>query len=212
MRLQKRFFLSITLFLFVLLLLSGCDKNNTTILEPDVAMVQNVDKLNFISLDLGADALAKRRKPIIISTTVTPKHGGMLTRFLDGANRTDERFADMWGKVTLEFPAWAVDKKVNVSFKLMRGFFMGFVELEYSPHGLVFNRPAILNICGKNLDLSSIDQARVDDIKLYYTSQLDGVWREMNCKEIFIDVENGIFRVIDGKLPHFSRYAVAYSD
>ena len=215
MKILKRFLLSLSPFVFASLLLCACEQNKGMVLEPELAQTHeeiNQPELNFVSLDAGQNELAKPGEPIIISTIVTRKDGGQLKRIMDGSNRRDEKFENMRGRVTLDFPPQAVNEKVNVSLKIMRGFFMGFVELEYSPHGLIFNMPAILNIRGHNLDLSGIDPNVVDKIELYYTSQENGVWVKMRCKEIFIDLETGTFRVVDGELPHFSRYALAYSN
>ncbi len=215
MKIQKRFLLALSPFLFASFLLCGCEQNKGTLLEPDVAQVQEenyVQELNFVSLDLAQNELAKPGRAIIISTTVTPKDGGQLKRILDDPNRRHKRSEKMRGSVVLDFPPQAVDKNVKVSFKLKDGFFMGFVKLEYSPHGLIFKKPTILNIRGYNLDLSKIDPNVVDKINLYYTSQENSAWVKMRCKEIYIDFETGTLRVVDGELPHFSRYALAYSN
>ena len=83
--------------------------------------------------------------------------------------------------------------------------FAGAVDVEFSPHGIVFRRPALLSMYAYGLDLSGVD---VDDLNFYYDNQETGEWEPMVYEYMYVSVEEGIIYFLNGELPHFSRYAI----
>ena len=75
----------------------------------------------------------------------------------------------------------------------------------FQPH-LVFNTPAILNQTFTGLDLTGLDP---NNIQLSYLA-LDGTYEVMEYDQLIVDVETGTITVVNGKIPHFSRYG--YND
>ena len=103
----------------------------------------------------------------------------------------------------------AIKKKLKLGLSLDDQVVTGNVDLLFSPHGTKFKKPAILNIEAKNLDMSEMN---LEAIAVYYDNPKTGKWKKMKSKEIIIKPEDGYIKIIDAELPHFSRYAVAYSD
>lgn len=70
----------------------------------------------------------------------------------------------------------------------------------------VFNFPAILNQKFTGLDLSGVNPA---DIQLYYL-KLDGTYDVMAYDDLIVDVSAGSIEVVNGQIPHFSRYGYGF--
>jgi hypothetical protein len=83
--------------------------------------------------------------------------------------------------------------------------FMVDFDFKFKPHGITFSSPAILNIETYGLDLSGIDE---DKLGLFYDNLEKGEWEKMEVEKIIINKETGHIRVVNGQLPHFSRYAI----
>lgn len=78
----------------------------------------------------------------------------------------------------------------------------------FGPHGVQFKELAELDIKIDQLNLQEIDP---NTINIYYDNQDLDIWERMNCKEIKIEVRDGIIKKIEvknGELPYFSRYAL----
>ena len=174
-------------------------------------------KLNFVSLE-GLSSLDKQSRSHspegrTVSTTVTRKDGGRLRMAFQNKAELAE-FENTTAVVTLDVLPYSVDRPTEISLtaRMMKAIVYGDIDMEYSPHGLIFNKPALLNIRGENLDLSELDPATIDLFGLYYINQETGQWEAMETDEIYIDIASGIVRVVNARLPHFSRYALAWSN
>ena len=73
-------------------------------------------------------------------------------------------------------------------------------EVEFSPHGSIFNNPVLIRLSYKDADLTGIDE---DSLKIWYYDEEEGIW-ELIGQEL-----NKELKYIKGTITHFSRYAIA---
>jgi len=111
-----------------------------------------------------------------------------------------------FAEVSLDILPGAVDADVEIEVNLETTELVGGVAMTFSPHGTVFNTPAILNIEAHGVDFTGVDPNAID---IFYDNQETGQWEPMPRDQIIVDVISGIIRVINAQLPHFSRYALA---
>ena len=101
---------------------------------------------------------------------------------------------------SLTVPPGAVNKDVVVSM----AFDTSVVGLRFSPEGLVFNTPALLDFTSRGLDLRNLLNGTTFD--LYWDSE-DGVYaRQVTTNSLTIPLLGSI-SCLKGQIPHFSRYA-----
>jgi hypothetical protein len=107
--------------------------------------------------------------------------------------------------IYLTIPANSMSVSADVSLTLDDENFMGDLDLVFGPHGLTFSSPALLSIKAVGLDLS---QVQTQNLKLYYVNTDTGEWEEMKYDRMIINKDYGFIYVENGRLPHFSRYAI----
>lgn len=107
-------------------------------------------------------------------------------------------------RASIQVPKGALPKSDYLTMQFSQEYLSTGVDLTFGPHGTNFLTPALLNVEATGLDLRGWNPD--DRIDLYYYNQVLGVWEKMETERIYLDVRNGIFRCINGKLPHFSRY------
>ena len=71
----------------------------------------------------------------------------------------------------------------------------------YSP-SMNFDKPAILDLKFEGVDLTGVNRDSVDFVYIDY----DGLFNPVEYKEIKVDVAKGVLELVDGLIPHFSRY------
>ncbi len=82
-------------------------------------------------------------------------------------------------------------------------------DMQFGPHGTIFANPALLNIIGVNLKLKKVN---LETLGIYYHNPETGQWQQIDSEyEVIVDKEHGFLRIRDAKIPHFSRYAAAWS-
>ncbi len=82
--------------------------------------------------------------------------------------------------------------------------------MKFGPAGTVFANPALLNIIGVNLKLKKVN---LETLGIYYHNPETGQWQQIDSEyEVIVDKEHGFLRIRDAKIPHFSRYAPAWSN
>jgi len=47
-----------------------------------------------------------------------------------------------------------------------------------------------------------------NDVDIFYDNQENGQWEPMQRDDVLIDVDAGSVKVVNARLPHFSRYAI----
>ena len=103
---------------------------------------------------------------------------------------------------SISFAPGSISNDFTASFALDGGAMMSTISMEFGPHGTVFLQPANLSIYVSGLDLSYL--GRKDEVKLFYDE--NGTWVEMEG-DVWVNRTKGSINCINGKLPHFSRYA-----
>ncbi len=77
------------------------------------------------------------------------------------------------------------------------------ISAEFGPSGLVFLKPALLDVQASGLNLSAFRPT--DRLDLWYVNSTGWVGT-MQFSRFFVDVTNGSLIVSDVQIPHFSRY------
>jgi len=103
---------------------------------------------------------------------------------------------------SISFAPGSISNDFTASFALDGGAMMSTISMEFGPHGTMFLQPANLSIYVSGLDLSYLTPQ--DEVKLYYDD--NGTWVEMEGT-VWANRTKGSINCINGKLPHFSRYA-----
>ncbi len=111
-------------------------------------------------------------------------------------------------KLTLKMFSETIREDAELVMSLDDQILVANVDVTFSPDGITFSSPALLNIEAKNLDLSGID---ADHINVYYDNPETGEWELMNSYDVIVKVDEGYVKIMDAELPHFSRYAFAWS-
>lgn len=106
---------------------------------------------------------------------------------------------DTWhGKTWLYFPPYAMNLTTIITLNWeSTGFLEGGVE--FTPHGIQFNKPVTVWISYKDADLGNINE---EDLRLWYFNNDTGMWELIGD---VVDTEN---KMVGGLLHHFSRYAI----
>ncbi len=110
-----------------------------------------------------------------------------------------------FASVSLDIPANSISDDAEIELSLETTELLGGVAVTFEPHGITFSDPAVLNIEAHGVDFTGIDPNAVN---VYYDNLETGQWELMQRDNIIIDVNAGTVRVINAKLPHFSRYAI----
>jgi outer membrane protein assembly factor BamB len=110
-------------------------------------------------------------------------------------------FAD----VTLNILPETISEDAEVSLEIETTELSGGVAITFEPHGVSFSSPAILNIEAHGVDFTGVDPESVD---VYYDNPDTGEWEPMQRDDVLVNAGLGTVKVINAKLPHFSRYAI----
>jgi len=82
------------------------------------------------------------------------------------------------------------------------------LDLTYGPHGTVFANAAQLSIFAVNLNLKDVNE---ETLGIYYENPDNGQWEKMETESVVVDEKLGFLHIRNALIPHFSRYAVAWS-
>jgi len=108
------------------------------------------------------------------------------------------------GKVSryarLEIPEGALEKDTDITM----AFDTQVLGLRFSPEGLVFKSPAILDFNSRGLDLRNLLAGTLYD--LYYDSET-GLFERQDAYEMKTNLLKGEIDCKEGEIHHFSRYA-----
>ena len=167
-----------------------------------------------VTTEQGLKILAFGNAPSLKKTYTKTKwisreHGGKIeleVEFEDGEYEVEV-------EIELEFLPYALSESAEISLTVDDYQFLGNLDVEFNPHGITFNKPAILNFEIEIQDYypesSTLD---FGDLDIYYDNQETGQWELMPRKSISIEYDEKDheleIEVEDAKLPHFSRYAI----
>jgi len=79
------------------------------------------------------------------------------------------------------------------------------LDMKFGPHGTTFETPAILNVKAQGVDFSNVS---LSNINFYYYNPEIGHWQVMARDSVIVNQVDGTVELINGRLPHFSRYAI----
>ncbi len=142
------------------------------------------------------------KKVVPVSQKVTREDGGELILDYKGLEHNN---GNVEVKMTLTVLAGAISRDAVLQMGLDDQSFL----MSFGPHGITFSQPALLNIEARNLDLSGVNP---ETLTLYYLNSKTDEWVEMQTAAIIVNQEEGYLKFVDARIPHFSRYAVAWSN
>jgi len=177
-------------------------------------------------IDLG-DAFASLSKgELKVSAVVTPEDGGQLVLIKGKAFKDQEKDFKKSGEIEI-----IDDEDLNVvGFGKKAGFIVSLTvlphsvkdttelslimdkksfDMEFGPDGTVFANPALLNIIAVNLKLKKVN---LETLAIYYDNPETGQWQKIDSENVVVDKEHGFLRIRNTQIPHFSRYACAWSN
>lgn len=157
--------------------------------------------LQFVSLGKGSASL---KKVVQVTEWVSHRDGGQLTlQYIAQRNGNPIQVV-----VTLNVLPHTISQDAQLTLSLDDEALVGNVDLSFAPHGITFSQPALLSIQAKGLDLSMVDPEKID---IYYDNPESGQWEQMERKRVVVKQSQGVIHVVLAEIPHFSRYAVAWS-
>ncbi len=107
--------------------------------------------------------------------------------------------------VSLEVLPYSVQDTTELSLRMDKKSF----NMEFGPPGTVFANPALLNIIAVNLNLKKVN---LETLAIYYDNPQTGQWQKIDSGNVVVDKEHGFLRIRTAQIPHFSRYACAWSN
>ena len=187
---------------------NACTENSPLIAEANRTSSQN--ELHFISLGQKSPCLNKKGKKdnVLVEVTefVTYKDGGELIIDYKGYEHGG---GDEVVKTTFKVFSETISQNAGLVLSMTDALVSGGVDVSFQPHGITFGVPALLNIEATNVDLSGV---KPKNIGIYYVNEETGKWEEMQTYDIIVKKREGYLKIIDAEIPHFSRYAVAWSN
>ncbi len=181
---------------------------------------------NLQLIDLGDAFISLNKGKFKVSAVVTPEDGGQLVLIKGKAFKDqkkdfkedgeieiiDDDSLDIvgFGKksgfvVTLTVLPHSVKDTTELSLIMDKKRF----DMKFGPAGTVFANPALLNIIGVNLKLKKVN---LETLGIYYHNPATGQWQKIDSGEVVVDKERGYLRIRNAQVPHFSRYAAAWSN
>ena len=105
------------------------------------------------------------------------------------------------GKSKITFKKNDLPEDLTITFEWVSGgTFEGMLNnLEFGPHGLVFNSPVEVQLSYKKADLKGFEE---EDLKLFYYNEETELWEFIGGE---VDEKK---KIVIGFLAHFSRYAI----
>jgi hypothetical protein len=199
----KRIVTGLTLVIFVAIITTGCMHDNSMNTTTDVSSDNILQTSNgpVQVLSMGESGLTLD-KVTSVTKFIRAAQGG--TVYLSHNNPRNR----MTAEITLQILPKALDKNKNISITLDDEDFVGNMDVVFGAHGTVFAKPAILNVYANGLDFSGVDVAA---LQIYYYEPDTGSWEPMQAEFIGADAARGEMKIINAQIPHFSRYAVAWS-
>lgn len=200
MTILKKFLVLLIIFVIFVIIafsFSNCSKDMSPVASNQEIKEQG--GIKFLSFGKSSKSLQK----VITATEFIEKEiGGKLSLEFAYEN-VDSQKVDV--DIELEIQANSIVEDNEFTMSVDDEYFVSDLDVTFGPHGTQFSIPALLNISVKGIDLSGVNP---DEVFLYYDNQETGEWELMECDVIEIDAEQGLIKIVNGKLPHFSRYAI----
>ena len=160
--------------------------------QPEISanVVQsNIGTVRLLQVDKKQLALMKG-KTFSKTKKIKAKHGG-----------TIKVGSPSHGKSKITFKKNDLPEDMTISFAWVSGgSFEGMLnDLEFGPHGLVFNTPVEVKLSYKKADLQGFNEK---DLKLFYYNEETELWELIGGE---VDEKK---KIVIAFLDHFSRYAI----
>ncbi len=177
-------------------------------------------------IDLGDVFASLSKGELKVSAVVTPEDGGQLVLIKGKAFKDQEKDFKKSGEIEI-----IDDEDLNVvGFGKKAGFIVSLTvlphsvkdttelslimdkksfDMEFGPPGTVFANPALLNIIAVNLNLKKVN---LETLAIYYYNPQTGQWQKIDSENVVVDKEQGFLHIRNAQIPHFSRYACAWSN
>ena len=179
------------------LFLVGCkDPNSVSVISPIVKTGLTEKTVSFLKLPASLEQRSLNKKG---SFLVTPQGGGNI-EFKDS-------YLSAYGKVSfnidLYFPPNSVTDSIYVFINLSQDALTGEIGVNFGPTPTYFLIPALLTFTVKGLDPLTLP-SNPGNIQFVYMD--NGNYIPMKAASISVDVKHGSLSIVNGELPHFSRY------
>jgi len=179
---------------------------------------------NVILVDLG-DAFTSLNKGEV-KAIVTPENGGQLVLIKGEAFEDEQEDFEEEGELEIfeeddmDILDYDEDSGFIVSLQVLPNSVKDTTELslimdkksfdmEFGPPGTVFANPALLNIIAVNLNLKKVN---LETLAIYFDNPETGQWQKIDSENVVVDKVHGFLRISNTQIPHFSRYACAWSN
>jgi len=178
---------------------NACSKNEALLGHKEVETIPSLSLLDFGKTNLSL------KKKVKTSKLCTKKKGGKL--YLEYEYNLEEGEVEV--AISLRVLPGALSEDKELQLEIDDEHFLGNFDVIFSQHGTVFSQPAILNIEIKieDIDPSSLN---LDNLDIYYDNPATGEWELMPRDAINIDIDDDEIeiKVVNARIPHFSRYAI----
>lgn len=161
-------------------------------LAPDLGSSIENQQSQSIRIIPFKDQFSGLKKVMTATSFVSWDQGGSLALFNESAP---------YISLSLEVPAQSIDQDRDISVNLETDL----LQTNFGPHGTTFQDPAILNLEAGGLDLDGVDPA---SLGVYYIDEDTGALELMDTQDIQVDFDRSTVKVVNARIPHFSRYAI----
>ncbi len=182
--------LNIGIFIGMILFIVSCSMENSPVAPNEDKTLKKIEILKFKNIKPSL------KKTVKVSQAISANKGGKLV-----LNHTLDDEGLVYVKISFEVLPNTINEDTEISLVLDDDS----MDLKFSPHGLTFSQPAILNIYAMGLDLKGLNP---NAIRVYYDNPESGQWEEMEHKAVTVNILSGYIKIQDVRIPHFSRYVV----
>jgi hypothetical protein len=179
------------------LFLVGCkDPDKVSIITPTVKTAQSQKSVTFLKLPVSLEPRSLQKSG---SFLITPQNGGYI-KFSDSYLTS---YGTVSININLYFPPNSVTDSITVFMNLSQDALTGDLGIDFGPTPSYFLTPALLTFTVKGLDPLTLP-SNPANIQFVYLDK--GIYIPMPAASISVDVKHGSLSIVNGQMPHFSRY------
>jgi hypothetical protein len=151
-------------------------------------------------VSLGNDMFQVGEK-VEVRGMITVDKGGEL-EFRNKWKNGDQKF-DL--KMVLKVEPGSINQDAEFILSMDQERFICDLDVVFHPHGIIFSKPALLDIEASGLNLKGLG---ANSLGFFYDNTDSSEWEKMVFKQLKVDTRRGKISLKGAQLPHFSRYAV----
>ncbi|MCH8126954.1 hypothetical protein IIC38_13485 [candidate division KSB1 bacterium] len=182
--------LNVGIFVGMILFISSCSMEKLPVVPNEDKALKKIKILKFKNVKPSL------KKTITVSQAISADEGGILV-----LNHTLDDEGLVYANISFEVLPNTISEDTEITLVLDDVS----LELHFTPAGLTFGQPAILNIYAMGLNLEGINP---NAIRVYYDNPESGQWEEMENEAVTVNILTGYVNVQNVKIPHFSKYVV----